>query len=201
GDDGLPAAEPASLEELLAASPNGSRSPAAGTEPAQRPAPRVLDERVAFVMHTMLQDVVRRGTARRARELERTDLAGKTGTTNDAADTWFVGYNPDVVTAVWVGFPNYQPLGAREYGSNTPLPIWIDYMKVALAGLPNHTPAQPPGVVTMRIDPASGEVTDAGNPNAVFEYFLAEHAPRPRRNPGLEQRQRDADEVRPSDIF
>ena len=199
--DGIPAVEPASLEELLAGAPNGSRAPgsAAGSGPHQ--AERVLDERVAYVMHSMLQDVIRRGTARRARILERTDLAGKTGTTNDAADTWFTGYNPDVVTAVWVGFPDYQPLGSNEYGSNTPLPIWIDYMQVALAGRPNNQPGQPAGVVTMRIDPATGEATGAGNPNAVFEYFLAEHAPRLARNPGLDQRQRHSEEVRPTDIF
>ena len=118
----LPEQEPANLEDLFAEQ---------GKTPVE-PAVRVVDERNAFIMHSMLGDVIRRGTGRRALALERDDLAGKTGTTNDAADTWFNGYNPDVVTTVWVGFPDHSPLGEREYGSSTPLPIWIDYMDVAL---------------------------------------------------------------------
>jgi penicillin-binding protein 1A len=187
------AGEPASLEEVLV---DGDRQ-----APSPRAAERVLDERVAYVMHSMLQDVVRLGTARRARSLERTDLAGKTGTTNEAADTWFTGYTPDVVTTVWVGFPDHQPLGAREYASTNPLPIWIDFMQVALAGRRNNIPAQPPGVVTMRINPATGEAARAGDTNAMFEFFLAEHAPRPPRNPGVEQRQPDIGEIKPVEIF
>jgi penicillin-binding protein 1A len=187
------AGEPASLEEVLV---DGDRQ-----DPSPRAAERVLDERVAYVMHSMLQDVVRLGTARRARSLERTDLAGKTGTTNEAADTWFTGYTPDVVTTVWVGFPDHQPLGAREYASTNPLPIWIDFMQVALAGRRNNIPAQPPGVVTMRINPATGEAARAGDTNAMFEFFLAEHAPRPPRNPGVEQRQPDIGEIKPVEIF
>jgi penicillin-binding protein 1A len=197
--------EPSSLEELFAPAPT-SPAPVAATNGASsdalpRLAERVLDERVAYIMHSMLQDVVKRGTARRALALDRTDLAGKTGTTNDAADTWFNGYSPDVVTTVWVGFPSHQPLGAREYASTTPLPIWIDYMKVALAGRPNRTPPQPAGLVTVRINPATGEAALPGDPNAVFEFFLAEHAPRPPRNPGTGQRRPDGGELKPIEIF
>lgn len=153
----------------------------AGSEPDLtpdfEPAERALDERIAFVMNSMLRDVITNGTGRRARELGRDDLAGKTGTTNEAADTWFNGFNPDVATSVWVGFTQHAPLGAREYGSNNPLPIWIDYMRVALTDRPPRPLPQPAGVVTMRVDPASGRPAAAGDRSAPFEYFLQEFAP------------------------
>lgn len=158
-----PAVEPANLQELLADAPE--------------PAPQAIDERNAFIMHQMLKDVVRRGTGRRARTLERSDLAGKTGTTDDAADTWFNGFTPEVATTVWVGFTDHSPLGEREYGSSTPLPIWIDYMREALKGRPELRPPQPPGVLSMKINPATGALAASGQRDAIFEYFLAEHAP------------------------
>ena len=169
-------------------------------EAAAEPAVRVVDERNAFIMHSMLSDVIRRGTGRRARSLGRDDLAGKTGTTNDAADTWFNGYNPDVVTSVWVGFPDHSPLGEREYGSNTPLPIWIDYMNVALGERSETHPVQPPGILTMKIDPETGSPATAGQDNAIFEYFLAEYAPRTRTAPGTDtppagEREIDVEEI------
>ena len=126
----LTTGEPANLEELFAEAPAGSADQP-DSEPELPPllAPEAIDPRNAYVMHSMLRDVVRRGTGIRARRaLGRSDIAGKTGTTNDAADTWFNGYHPNVAATVWVGFPNHQPLGAVEYGSNRPLPIWIDYM-------------------------------------------------------------------------
>lgn len=190
--DAPDAAEAATLDELLGDA-NG--------EPPLIPAERVLDERIAYIMNSMLQDVVRRGTAVRARALERSDLAGKTGTTNDAADTWFTGYNADLVTSVWVGFPSHQPLGSREYASTTPLPIWIDYMRTALDGLPQRAAAQPAGVVTVRIDPATGEAALASDPDAIFEYFLAEHTPRPPRGVTDNGPRPSRDEVAPVDIF
>jgi penicillin-binding protein 1A len=172
--------EPANLEELFASNtPTEELSePADTAKPALLAAPRVIDERNAYIMHSMLQDVIRRGTGRRARSLERSDLAGKTGTTNDAADTWFNGYNPDLVATVWVGFPNYQALGRNEYGSTTPLPIWIDYMTTALAGVRESSPDQPNGVVTMKIDPKTGALAGIRETDAIFEFFLAEHTPR-----------------------
>lgn len=141
-------------------------------------APRVIDERNAYIMHTMLQDVIRRGTGRRARELERGDLAGKTGTTNEAADTWFNGYGGGLTTSVWVGFSNHTSLGANAYGSNIPLPIWIDVMREALDGQPEITRQQPPGVVTVKIDPKTGKPASPGQSSAIFEYFLREFAPK-----------------------
>ena len=182
----LPAEEPVNLEDVLA------ESPTAPAEPA-------IDERNAFIMHQMLKDVIQRGTGRRARALERTDIAGKTGTTDDAADTWFNGYSPDVATTVWVGFPDHEPLGEREYGSNNPLPIWIDYMRTALQGLPESHPAQPPGVLSMKIDARTGALATGTQDDAIFEYFLEEHAPKPQRL--------DADDdggdpnIRPEDLF
>ena len=213
--DGFVDNEPANLEELLAAA---GTAPAAETEAAELaaaelqvvelqaveppvlPATRVIDERNAYIMHTMLQDVIRKGTGRRARSLERRDIAGKTGTTNDAADTWFNGYNPDVVTTVWVGFPNHRPLGAREYGSNTPLPIWIEYMQTALSDKPQRFPDQPAGVVTMKIDPISGELAATRQNDAIFEFFLAEYAPRQKAPDRLGDSHGEA-EIKPVDIF
>ena len=214
--DITPAAEPASLEELLAASEtevaeplNPSESSATEATPDDSPeleeqlpisAPRVIDERNAFMMHSLLQDVIKRGTGRSARRLQRGDLAGKTGTTNDAADTWFNGYSPHLVTSVWVGFSNHEPLGARAYGSNTPLPIWIDFMEDALKGLAEAHPSQPPGVVTLKIDPATGDRARAGQANAMFEYFLSEFAPAepPRED---QSRPRTEEEIKAIDLF
>lgn len=172
--------EPANLEELLASEAPGEAENGADPLSAKEPqlAPRVIDERNAYIMSSMLQDVIRRGTGRRARSLERGDLAGKTGTTNDAADTWFNGYNPDRVATVWVGFPNHQALGNNEYGSTTPLPIWIDYMTTALSGVEESFPNQPEGVVTMKINPQTGELASVRDSDAIFEFFLAEHSPR-----------------------
>ena len=199
---GEPRAEPASLDELLGGPASAADDDVdASDDPAPVPAERVVDERVAYIMHTMLQDVIRRGTGRRARVLERSDLAGKTGTTNEAADTWFNGYSPDMVTTVWVGFPNHQALGSREYGSNTPLPIWIEYMRDALAGRPERTPPQPAGVVTMKIDPSSGQLARAGDARAIFEYFLAEHAPRTPQTGLLEPAEPEDDDIKPVEIF
>lgn len=202
------AAEPQNLERLLASldGPAGGEGPATGAAEAPAgmqsvPAQRMLDPRIPYVMTSMLSDVIRRGTGTRARVLERGDVAGKTGTTNEAADTWFNGYNPDVVTTVWVGFPDHTPLGSREYGSNTPLPIWIDYMRVALAGRPESVPSQPAGVVSMKIDPKTGEAAAPGDPDALFEYFLAEHVPAPPAAGRNERGAPDDDEIKPVELF
>lgn len=173
--------------------------PADSTDPAH--APRVLDPRVAFVLNTMLRDVVKRGTGRRALTLGRNDLAGKTGTTDEAADTWFNGFHPRVVASVWVGFPSHSPLGAREYGSSTPLPIWIDYMRVALADQPDVPLEQPAGIVTMRIDSVTGNPAAPGDTEAPFEFFLEEFAPQPPAGTGSSTAPASADDVVPVDIF
>ncbi|MGD9860725.1 MAG: penicillin-binding protein 1A [Marinobacterium sp.] len=140
-------------------------------------APRVISERNAFLIYDVMRDVITRGTGTRARVLERSDLAGKTGTTNEQKDTWFSGFSPDLVTTVWVGFDQPSPLGRGEYGSSTALPIWIDYMEEALAGLPDRPPAAPEGVVRIAIDPASGLRAWPGQDNAIGEYFRTEDVP------------------------
>ena len=140
-------------------------------------AEQIVDGRVAYIMNSILTDVVQRGTARRAKALGRNDLAGKTGTTNGPTDAWFSGYNHHLVATAWVGFDDNQLLGRREYGGSAALPIWIDYMRTALDGVPEKSVSQPDGVVTVRIDPATGERASPDSSDGIFELFLAENAP------------------------
>ncbi len=144
---------------------------------AARRAPAVISSANAFVMTDMMRDVIRRGTARRALALNRDDIAGKTGTTNDRRDAWFSGFNADVVATAWVGFDQERSLGNFEEGSRTALPMWIYFMREALAGRAEHRLPMPEGVVTARIDPVSGRLAGPANPDAVFEYFLSDHVP------------------------
>jgi len=138
-------------------------------------APRAVSEANAWIITDMLRDVINRGTGQRARALGRNDIAGKTGTTNEGRDAWFSGYSPDLVATAWVGFDQERPLGRDEEGSRTALPMWIYFMREALAGVPQHRLPMPDGVVTARISPVdSGFDQDA---SAEFEYFLAEHLP------------------------
>ncbi len=140
-------------------------------------APRIIDERTSYIMTSMLQDVIKRGTGRRALSLNRSDLAGKTGTTNESKDSWFAGYNSDVVTTVWAGFDQPESLGRHEYGGTVALPIWIDYMAYALKDKPIHSMKEPAGMMTLRIDPENGRIARPGTPDAYFEIFKSEDAP------------------------
>lgn len=140
-------------------------------------AERTLEPRLAFQMNSILQDVVLRGTGRRALALGRKDLAGKTGTTNDQRDAWFNGYNPDLVTTTWMGFDQLRPLGNRETASRAALPVWIDFMKVALAGKPERQLPRPDGLVTMKINAETGLAATDTDTNTVFEIFRKEKAP------------------------
>jgi len=140
-------------------------------------APRVITPQNAYLMRTLMIDVVRSGTGRRALVLNRKDIGGKTGTTNDQQDAWFSGFSPDVVTTAWVGFDKPQPLGERETGGRAALPMWIEYMRTALRGLPEKPLVQPPGLVTVRIDPKTGLLASADNPDAIFETFRVENVP------------------------
>ena len=169
------------------------------TQQAEVLAEQVLDERNAYVMQSMLRDVIKLGTGRRARTLNRNDLAGKTGTTNDASDTWFNGFNHALVASVWVGFKDQQPLGRNAYGSNVPLPIWIDFMEEALADVPEMPLLQPPGVVTLRVDKATGLPTSVADSTTVSEVFLAEFAPDASSLMSGEQRQ--TEDIRSVDLF
>jgi len=138
-------------------------------------APRVITEANAWIITDLLRDVVRRGTGQRARALGRGDIAGKTGTTNDGRDAWFSGFNPDLVATAWVGFDQERPLGPDEEGARTALPMWIYFMREALAGAPQHRLPMPDGVVTARIGTESSEFSEEAP--AEFEYFLADHLP------------------------
>ena len=142
-----------------------------------RVAPRVLSPQTRFLITTMMRDVVRFGTGRRALVLRRGDLAGKTGTTNDQRDAWFTGFNGDVVTVSWVGFDSPKPLGSRETGARAALPMWVDYMREALQGRPETPLEQPPGVVTVRIDKNTGKLVSAESTDTIFEYFLSDQVP------------------------
>jgi penicillin-binding protein 1A len=142
-------------------------------------APRVLDPRLVYLIRDMLRDVVTTGTGAKARELGRADLAGKTGTTNDEADAWFNGFTSSVVAISWVGFDQPQPLGRGEVGGRAALPMWMDFMQVALKGAPSQWPERPPGLVSVRINPLTGNLAAAGAPDAVFETVQAEHVPPP----------------------
>jgi penicillin-binding protein 1A len=144
-------------------------------------APRVFEPRLVYLVRDMLRDVVTRGTGAKATELGRADLAGKTGTTNDEADAWFNGFNSDLVAIAWVGFDQPQPLGRGEVGGRAALPMWMDFMKVALQGVPDAWPERPPGLVTVRIDPETGKLAAAGAPEAIFEMVPAELVPARRR--------------------
>ncbi len=140
-------------------------------------APRAISEANAWIMTDLMREVIRSGTGQRARGLGRGDIAGKTGTTNDGRDAWFSGFNGDLVATAWVGFDQERPLGTDEEGAHTALPMWIYFMRDALAGHPAHRLPMPDGVVTARISPETGELASGSDPTAMFEYFLAEHLP------------------------
>ncbi len=140
-------------------------------------APRVISAENAYLMTSLLREVISSGTGKRALALKRADLAGKTGTTNDERDAWFTGYNDTLVASAWVGFDDHRPLGKGETGGRAALPMWIGFMGEALAGMPEHPLAEPPGIITARIDPATGGLATAGTPDARFEIFMAAHPP------------------------
>ena len=150
-------------------------------EPAPLPpaeaAPRVISAQNAYLMSDMMADVIKRGTGRRALALSRSDIAGKTGTTNEAKDTWFNGFTRNLVATVWVGFDQERPLGESEEGARTALPIWIQFMREALQGVPEQRRSMPDGLVTLRISPESGTLVSAENPDGVAEMFMVDHLP------------------------
>lgn len=139
---------------------------------AQTPAARIISPQTAFLMNSMLRDVITRGTGVKARSLGRRDLAGKTGTTNDQRDAWFSGFNANVVTVAWVGFDNPIPLGNRETGAKAALPMWMHYMGTTLKGQPETDLVHPPGIVSVRINEKTGQLTTATDPDAIFEFLL-----------------------------
>jgi penicillin-binding protein 1A len=175
-----------------------------GAPPAPVIAERIIDGRTAFILTSMLEDVIKKGTGRRAMALGRTDLAGKTGTTNDSKDAWFSGYNADYMTTVWSGFDQPETLGRHEFGGTVSLPIWMTYMAAALKDKPAHVQPEPEGILSLRVDPISGRAAAPGTPGAYFELFKSEDTP-PSNNefgsgnaPGSPL---PADESAPIDLF
>ncbi len=140
-------------------------------------APHVISAANAYLMTDLMRDVIRKGTGRRALTLKRDDIAGKTGTSNDRRDTWFMGFNADVVAGAWVGFDQERSLGAGEEGGHTALPMWVYFMGEALAGHPEHRLPQPDGIVSARISGTTGELARGNDPDAIFELFLAGRLP------------------------
>jgi len=148
------------------------------TEPqAPAVAERVVDARTTYILNSILEDVIKKGTGRRAMALGRADIAGKTGTTNESKDAWFSGYNADYVTTVWTGYDQPESLGRREFGGTVALPIWMSYMGAALKDKPLHTQPEPEGILSLRIDPVSGRAASPSTPNAYFELFKSEDTP------------------------
>ncbi|PLX60662.1 MAG: peptidase [Sedimenticola selenatireducens] len=141
-------------------------------------APRVISPQNHYLMNSMMRDVISRGTAIKARSLGRSDLAGKTGTTNDQRDAWFNGFNRSLVAITWVGFDSSKPLGRGEVGGRAALPAWIEFMQTALNDVPEQPLKVPTGMVTVRIDPKTGKRASVDQDDAIFEVFRSENAPR-----------------------
>lgn len=160
-----------------------------------RIAPQIISAQTSWLIHSMLADVINEGTGRRALDLGRRDLAGKTGTTNDLRDTWFVGYGGGIVASVWVGMDDNESLGSQEQGGRTALPLWVDFMAVALEGRPERRPAEPVGLARALINPTTGLRARPGTAGAVTEWFHADQLPPLESS---DERQREVD---PYDIF
>jgi penicillin-binding protein 1A len=137
----------------------------------------VLSPQNVWLMTSMMRDVIKRGTARKARVLGRADLAGKTGTTNDQKDAWFSGFNQALVATAWVGFDKLEPLGRGETGGRAALPVWIEYLRFALQDVAELRQEPPEGLVTVRIDPATGLLAGSGQRDAIFETFREDRVP------------------------
>jgi len=150
--------------------PGGDRLPV-------NPAPRVISEQNVWIMDDILSDVIRRGTGRRALALGRSDIGGKTGTTNESKDAWFNGFNQDLVATVWVGYDEATPLGEGEEGSRTAVPIWTAFMQEALKGVPQRSRPMPAGIIQVAISMDTGALTTADDPFAITEYFMADRPP------------------------
>lgn len=140
-------------------------------------APMAISPQNDYVMTDMMSDVVKRGTATRALQLKRGDIAGKTGTTNDRRDAWFCGFNSSLVGTAWIGFDQERSLGPGEEGSRTALPMWIYFMGEALQGVPEQKRPAPPGLVTMRVSAETGLAARPGEADAIFEMFMRGHLP------------------------
>jgi penicillin-binding protein 1A len=153
----------------------GQVSDATISTPDNSHAPQVISAQNAFLVTSALHDVIQSGTAHDATSLKRSDLAGKTGTTNSQVDAWFVGYNTELVALTWVGFD--QPRSLHEYGAQAALPMWMEFMAQALNGQPEHSVQQPPNIMSIRVDSQTGALADAKDTQAMFEYFMEPYLP------------------------
>jgi penicillin-binding protein 1A len=159
-------------------------APAAANADPNKPnlAPRAIDARTAYLVGSLLHDVVRRGTGHDAMVLKRNDLAGKTGSTNDHRDAWFTGYNDSVVASTWVGFDDFSSLGRAngigEFGAQAALPMWIGFMRESVKGQPEKPFEMPAGITTARIDPESGQLAPSGAAKSMLEVFKVEDVAR-----------------------
>jgi penicillin-binding protein 1A len=146
--------------------------------PVKNLAPQIISPQVAYLLADMMKDVIRHGTGQRARSLNRDDIAGKTGTSNEAHDTWFNGFNSDVVTTVWVGFDSDRSLGEGEQGGRTAIPAWTYFMHAALEGTPMRGVPIPDGIVSVRISPKTGLLASSEDPNGIMEKFIEGNLPK-----------------------
>ena len=142
-----------------------------------KPAQRIMTPQNNYIMNSLLRDVVRYGTGRKAMSLGGHDLAGKTGTTNDQIDAWFNGFHPELVAISWVGFDSPKTLGRYETGGRAALPMWIDFMKVALSDLPEEPLNQPVNMVTVQIDPETGLLAGPDTRKPIAETFREQYVP------------------------
>ncbi len=173
---------PAGLKSVSARTPparpaEGALTTDPGALPSSEVAPRVITPQNDYIMTSMMKDVIKYGTGVAARALGRDDIAGKTGTTNDWRDAWFNGFTPEIVASVWVGFDDNRSLGWDEEGARAALPIWMSFMRQALAGVPQWQRPMPQGIVTLRISPQTGGLVSDENPEGIPEVFMANHLP------------------------
>ena len=166
-----------------------------------RAAERVLAPETSYIIRSILGDVVKRGTARKAASLARSDLRGKTGTTNDQMDAWFNGFNDRLVATAWVGFDQLKPLGRREAGGVAALPMWMYFFEELLPDLPEVERPRPAGLVAVRIDRKSGEPVPGGQTggNTEIEIFREGRAPGSVANEGEEAPSRPARATAPAE--
>ena len=143
-------------------------------------AEQVIDPRIAFMTTYVMQDVVESGTGRRVKSIGR-PVAGKTGTTNDIRDAWFIGFTPSLITGVWIGFDQEKSLGKQEVGGRAAAPIWLYFMEKALQNKPVETFPVPEGIVFVKVDPKTGVPTAGSGTGTIYECFL-ENAPPKRKN-------------------
>jgi len=191
-----PASTSAKPAPATAATDSGAVGPA-----SQVLAPRAIDERTAFLARSLMLDVVLRGTATAAKVLERADIGGKTGSTNDHRDAWFSGFGGDLVTTVWVGRDDFTSLGYREYGGKAALPIWIGYMGAALRGVPLRDETPPQGIVTVQINKSNGNLVPEGTPGAMTDFMKQEDYDRIVSGGEQQSDIGDSDDTQSYDIF